>query len=61
MFINMSAILVNFKRKSQIHIHVSYIHSIALYGGETWTHRKIFQKNLERFLVLEKVAEDQLV
>ena len=38
-----------------------YIWSIALYGAETWTVRKVDQKHLESFEIwcLEKDGEDQ--
>jgi hypothetical protein len=37
--------------------------SIAFYGSETWTLRKVYQKYLEIFrnVVMEKEGEDQLV
>jgi len=44
----------------EIHTYVSCICSIALCGGETWSLRKICQKNPERCMVLVKVG-DQLV
>jgi hypothetical protein len=38
-----------------------YIWSIAFYGAETWTLRKVDQKYLESLdVVLEKNGEDQL-